>query len=156
MAKFSPVICCKTTSDMCDEEPTNDDMEGINTHDVEPLMEHSHPDMCVAAEEVVTASRRDKLDESAVILAQCQSESSRRTADQNIAMAVQNMSEIHTAMLDNPEIAEAVNEQLLRVKAMLPALKAKPQLEPREPANKKVAPQRCFRSTKKKNKEEKS
>ena len=78
-------------------------------------------------------------------------ESSCRTVDENIAAAEQYWSEIHTAMSDNPEIAADVCLQLLRLKAMLPALTSRPHSDevsqPCEPV-KKAAPRRCVRSTK--------
>ena len=77
-----------------------------------------------------------------------------RTVDDYIAKAEQHWSVIRSAMSDDPEIAAAVHEELRRVRAMLPALKSRPQfgevLQPRVPVDKKVSPRSCFRSTRRK------
>jgi len=60
----------------------------------------------------------------------------------------------------NVEVAAAVCEQLGQIKALICALKNKPQLgpvsEPQEPGNKKIVKQRHFMSTKRKPKRRKA
>jgi len=85
---------------------------------------------------------------------------SHRTVDDYIAKAEQHWSVIRSAMSDDPEIAAAVNEELWRVRAMLPALNSRPHfgevLQPHVPVNKKVSPQSCFQSTRRKSRKRKA
>jgi len=79
---------------------------------------------------------------------------SHRTVDDYIAEAEQHWRVIRSAMSDDLEIAAAVNEELQRLRTMLPALKSRPQfgevLRPHVPVDKKVSPRTCFRSTRRK------
>jgi len=117
-------------------------------------------DMFVSAEEVVSVTTRSvQLNPTSVILQSLSSKTSENAVQHYIDIAESHWSCIRAQMGANVEVASAVCEQLVRVKALISALKCKPQLcqvlDEHEPANKKAVQQRHFVSTKKKPKRRK-
>jgi len=120
----------------------------------------------VGTEEVATSTTVNTaaLDETDAILQDCSSHAPAvlSTKWQNIEKAKQQWNAIcaETKNDENAKIAATVCQHLVRSKSLVAALKTKPALgqvqKPREPANKKVIPQRYYALTKTKPKKRKA
>jgi len=117
--------------------------------------QHGENELTSVVEEVVAVTTRAvSLDETKVILEGRQLHEGDSSVQHYIDIAERHWSCIRAEMQHDAQVAEAVCEQLLRVKACIAALKSQPALpalpQSREPANKKAERQRYFVSTKKK------
>lgn len=152
VSTFKPVVSCTVEELAWESQPsdTAPSMETESQNEDDDFMSS----MSVASEELVRTNRAGSLNESEVILQDFSSQQMQNDVLRDIAAAERDWTSIRAEMDDNAEIAAAVREQMGRLKALVTALKNKPQLRPmslpQEPTNKKVTKQRYFMSTKRK------